>query len=122
MGVEEEEDEGELREHPNQKIFNQISADVNRLSEDRDKSNDYIEKEVSRLDKDLDEVKQHVKKCPASNLGRCACPNQIDSVNSIILSQLENLNIKKKHFLFNFLDSIMASIFAHFNSKQCESI
>ena len=39
-----------------------------------------------------------------------------------MLKQIENKNILKKKFWFNFYDSIIDSIIAHLNLKRCESI
>ena len=49
-----------------------------------------------------------------TNLGQCAYPNQIDSINLIM-----RLHFKNENFIFN---SIIDSFITHFNSKRCESI
>ena len=102
-------DEGELCENPNQEIFNQISADVNRLSEDIDKANEYTGSEVARLDIDLDEVKKlEAVKPQVNTLGEHKCPagHKIGYLNSY--KDLHALQIKNIELELDQLSSVRA--------------
>ena len=56
------------------------------------------------------------------NLGRFAFCHQINRCNLIIVNKIKNKIFQNYPSWFNFFDSILDSIIAHFQSKRCELI